>query len=90
MISLTRLDGSEMLINADLIEIIEETPDTHIILLNGNRFLVKQSARSIVEKIINYNSKIMHRAAVCRKQKYLRKLVVNKFRRSSYPDPLDQ
>ena len=43
MIRLTKLDGSEMYLNPDQIEIIEETPDTHITLLNGNRCHIERT-----------------------------------------------
>lgn len=73
MIKLTRLDGSEIYINPDLIETIEETPDTHITLMNGNRQLVLEKARVVVDKIVVYKARIVHRAESCHKQKYLRK-----------------
>jgi flagellar protein FlbD len=73
MIKLTRLDGSEMYLNPDLIEVVEETPDTHITLMNGNRFLVLEKASVIVDKIVTLKARIIHRAETCRKQKYLRK-----------------
>lgn len=73
MIKLTRLDGSEIHINSDLIETIEETPDTHISLTNGNRFLVKEKASAILDKIVNLKARIRFRSNTCRKEKYLKK-----------------
>ena len=82
MIKLTKLDGSEMYINPDLIETIEETPDTHITLMNGNRYLVRDSARRVVDRIVVFKARIIHRAETCQRQKYLKKQ-----RRESYlPD----
>ena len=82
MIKLTKLDGSEMYINPDLIETIEETPDTHITLMNGNRYLVRESARRVVDRIVVFKARIIHRAETCQRQKYLKKQ-----RRESYlPD----
>ena len=80
MIKLTRLDGSEMYINPDLIEIIEETPDTHITLMNGNRYLVLEKARGIVDRIVVFKARIIHRAETSRKQKYRRKQLVESYR----------
>lgn len=37
MISVTRLNGSQLWLNALLIEMVEETPDTYITLINGKR-----------------------------------------------------
>jgi flagellar protein FlbD len=73
MIKLTSLGGSEVYINPDLIEIIEETPDTHITLMNGNRYLVQEKARCVVDRIIDFRSRIIHRAETCQRQKYLKR-----------------
>lgn len=79
MIKLTSLGGNEIYINPDLIETIEETPDTHITLMNGNRYLVREKARSVVDRIIVFRAKIIHRAEACQKQKYLRKRKVESY-----------
>ena len=73
MIKLTSLGGSEIFINPDLIEIIEETPDTHITLMNGNRYLVREKARGVVDRIIDFRSRIIHRAETGKRQKYLKR-----------------
>ena len=53
MIKLTRLDGSELFVNPDLIETIEETPDTHLTLANGKKYIVLEKTPAIVEKIVS-------------------------------------
>lgn len=73
MIRLTRLDGSELYINPDLIETIEETPDTHIALLNGNRYLVLEPTRIIIDRIVAFKAKIQRRCLSGIEKKYLRK-----------------
>jgi flagellar protein FlbD len=73
MIKVTRLNGSEISINPDMIEIVEETPDTHITLSNGNRYLVRETAAMILEKIVNYKAAIMHRSQFTVGKKYLLK-----------------
>jgi flagellar protein FlbD len=80
MIKLMRLDGSEICLNPDHIEVIEETPDTHITLTNGNRYLVLESALAITEKIIAFKARIMHRAETFQKRKYLKKQQLASFR----------
>lgn len=62
MIRLTRLDGSELYINEDLIETIEETPDTHITLTNGNRYLVLEKTSVIQERIADRKIRLIARA----------------------------
>jgi len=59
MIELIKTDGSKIVINADLIQEIKETPDTVITLTNGKKLLVKDSADEIIEKVIKYRQKIM-------------------------------
>lgn len=54
MIELTKLNGESFLMNSDLIESIEETPDTTIRLLNKNYYIVQESAREIVKKVIEF------------------------------------
>ncbi len=80
MIKVTRRDGSEMYINPELIEIIEETPDTHIILANGNRYLVFEKAEIIIEKILTNKAKILHRSNSQVRKKYLRRKRKDSFR----------
>ena len=73
MIKVTTLDGSEMYLNPDLIEIIAETPDTHVTLTNGNRYLVRESARVVIGRIVSFRSRLMRRGTVG-VRRYLRKL----------------
>ncbi|HJM89223.1 MAG TPA: flagellar FlbD family protein [Dehalococcoidia bacterium] len=54
MIKLTRLDGSELYVNAEFIQSVESTPDTHIILLNGHSYVVTEGDDDVVERIIEY------------------------------------
>lgn len=58
MIKLTRMNKSEFILNVDLIEIIEETPDTVITLTNEHKMIVIESADEIIQKIIEYKRKI--------------------------------
>ncbi len=50
MIQLTRLNSKVFFINPDLIKCIEETPDTVISLINGDRYLVMEKASEVIEK----------------------------------------
>ena len=58
MIKLHKLNGVEIIINAELIESVEATPDTVINLSTGNRFLVKDSVQEVVDKALEYKKKI--------------------------------
>jgi len=54
MITVTRLNDRQLVINAELIKTVESTPDTLITLLNGDRILVKEPAEDIVRKAVEY------------------------------------
>ncbi|MBP3703870.1 MAG: flagellar FlbD family protein [Lachnospiraceae bacterium] len=47
MIDVTRMNGKNFSINCDLIETVEETPDTVITLTTGKKFIVKESRQDI-------------------------------------------
>ncbi len=58
MIRLHKLNGSEVIINVDLLESIESVPDTKIILTTGNQYIVKETSEEIIKKVIEYKAKI--------------------------------
>jgi len=72
MIKLTRLDGSEVYLNPDLIETIEETPDTHITLSNGKNYLFLEPAKVVIGRIVSYRARLLRRASAGGARKYLR------------------
>jgi flagellar protein FlbD len=59
MIQLTRLNHVPLIVNADLIEHVEVTPDTVIALTTGQKFLVLESAEEVVEKVIQFRRAII-------------------------------
>lgn len=64
MIQLTRLNHVPLILNSDLIEHIEVTPDTVITLTTGQRFMVLESADDVVEKVISFRREII-KASSC-------------------------
>ena len=54
MISLTRINRSSLILNPDLIEHIQATPDTVITMTNGHNYLVLEAPETIVERIVEY------------------------------------
>lgn len=54
MIRLTKINGRQMALNPDLIEYIEETPDTVITLTNNDKVVVRDRMSEIIEKVIDY------------------------------------
>jgi flagellar protein FlbD len=55
MIILTKLNYAQIAVNANLIEFIEETPDTVITLTNNDKIVVKESIADIIEKVVSYH-----------------------------------
>ncbi|MDE6762650.1 MAG: flagellar FlbD family protein [Oscillospiraceae bacterium] len=55
MIQLTRINGTELLVNEQFIEIAEQTPDTVITMQNGHRYLVRESIEEIIDKSRSYS-----------------------------------
>lgn len=55
MIKLTRLNGDEIVVNAELIQFIERRPDTYVTLTNNDRFIVKETLEEVVMRSINYS-----------------------------------
>ena len=54
MIKLNRLNGSEIVINPELIEWIESNPDTTLCLATGARIIVRNGMEEVIEKIMDY------------------------------------
>ena len=58
MIYVTRLDGSQFVVNADLIETIEHTADTVVTLLDGKKLVVATPVHEVVERVLAYRQAI--------------------------------
>lgn len=59
MIYLNRLDGTEFVLNADLIVTIEHTPDTMLTLTTGSRLVVRESVDEVVERVIAFRQRLL-------------------------------
>jgi flagellar protein FlbD len=59
MIHLTRLNNSSITINSDLVKFVEQSPDTVITLLNGEKILVRESAEQILDRIIEFRRRVL-------------------------------
>ncbi len=54
MISVTRLNHRPLVINADLIISMEETPDTIITLSNGEKIAVQEKVKEVIQRVIQF------------------------------------
>lgn len=58
MIELRRLNDKAFILNCELIESIEETPDTVITLTTGKKLLVKETVDEIINKVITFKNQL--------------------------------
>ncbi len=58
MINLTRLNGTEIVVNADVVESLEATPDTVLSLTSGQKLAVREPITEVVEKVIRYQRRV--------------------------------
>ncbi|MEN8005394.1 MAG: flagellar FlbD family protein [Candidatus Krumholzibacteriota bacterium] len=57
MIKVTKLNGNELVVNADLIEFIESTPDTLISLTTGRKIMVLEDMDDVIRLAVRYRAK---------------------------------
>ena len=58
MIRLTRLNHTPIVVNAELIEYLEATPDTVISLVHGQKLTVRESLEQVMDRIVHYQQQI--------------------------------
>jgi flagellar protein FlbD len=58
MIEVTRINHLPLVVNSDLIEHIESTPDTVISLTNGQKLVVLESVQEVVRRVIDFRKSI--------------------------------
>ncbi|WP_144758751.1 flagellar FlbD family protein [Curtobacterium sp. 9128] len=59
MIVVTRLNGSGFAVNPDLVERIQETPDTTLIMVDGAKYIVQESMAEVIDRIAAYRARIV-------------------------------
>ena len=60
MIRLTRINRVPLVLNSDLIEHVEVTPDTVIAMTSGQKFMVMESAEEVIQKVIEFRRSIVN------------------------------
>ena len=58
MISVTRLNGQEVYVNADLILFLESSPETILTLQNGKKVTVKETIPQVIDRIVQFKSRV--------------------------------
>ena len=59
MILLTRLNGTTFAVNPDLIERIQEQPDTTVVLVDGTTFIVTEAIDEVIDEIAEYRARVI-------------------------------
>jgi flagellar protein FlbD len=59
MIHLTRLNNSTLTVNSDLIKFVEQSPDTVITPVNGEKILVQEPVSDIVARIVEFRRRVL-------------------------------
>jgi flagellar protein FlbD len=62
MIRLTLYNDADIVVNSDLIESVERTPDTLISLTTGKKVMVKESVEDVIDRVIAFRRQIAARA----------------------------
>ena len=60
MIRLTRLNNKPLFVNADLIKFVEQSPDTLVTLISGEKLVVLETAEEIRARFVNFRRTILH------------------------------
>ena len=61
MIEVTKMNGRKVLVNPDLIELVEETPDTVVLFTTGRKIIIKESRQEIKNLVKSYRKEIFAR-----------------------------
>ncbi|MFP5277701.1 MAG: flagellar FlbD family protein [Acidobacteriota bacterium] len=69
MIELTRLNGSPMVLNSDLIKTAEASPDTMLTLITGEKLIVREEVAEVIERVLAYRARLL--ATVARQSPHL-------------------
>jgi flagellar protein FlbD len=64
MIVVTRLNKSRFAINPDLIERIQENPDTVVVMVNDAKYVVTESMEEVIGLVMKYSAAVVSRASL--------------------------
>jgi len=62
VIVVTRLNATRMALNADLIERIQESPDTVVVMANGAKYVVRESMEEVIDLMTGYRARVIDQA----------------------------
>lgn len=59
MIRLTRLNNQSLTVNSDLIKFVEQSPDTLITLVTGEKIVVRETADEVLARLIEFRRSVL-------------------------------
>jgi flagellar protein FlbD len=59
MIELTRLNGTPIVLNSDLIKTAEAAPDTMLTLITGEKLIVREDTAEVMERVLAYRARLL-------------------------------
>jgi len=60
MFRVTRFDGSELIVNAGHLLLVEHTPDTVLVLTTGDRIMVREGVDDVIDRVVDYRRRIAY------------------------------
>ena len=69
MVKVTKINGAQLVINAELVELIEFTPDTIVTLTTGKKIILKDGVDDLIRRIVEYRRRVLERVTVVDKSK---------------------
>ena len=58
MIRITRFDGTQVVVNSDIIQTVEETPDTIVTLTTGDKMMIKETVDEVIQAVIEFKRSV--------------------------------
>ncbi|HEY1469138.1 MAG TPA: flagellar FlbD family protein [Candidatus Acidoferrum sp.] len=59
MIKLTRLNNQPLVVNSDLIKCVENSPDTVLTLVTGEKIIVRETTEQVLERVVAFRRAIL-------------------------------
>jgi uncharacterized protein YlzI (FlbEa/FlbD family) len=59
MIQLTRLNSKPLMVNSDLIKFVEQSPDTLVTLITGEKIVVRENASEVLARVIDFRRSVL-------------------------------
>jgi flagellar protein FlbD len=64
MIQLTRLNNKPLMVNSDLIKFVEQSPDTLVTLITGEKIVVLEPVESVLARIIEFRRAVLQQMSL--------------------------